>query len=69
VVLNRTGLTGEYDFKMDWTRDRGNGIPPDAPYPGLFTALEEQLGLKLKSQKGDVSVVVVDAASEPAFDN
>ncbi|HEX4030255.1 MAG TPA: TIGR03435 family protein [Terracidiphilus sp.] len=68
VVLNRTGLTGNYDFKMDWTLDRGNGIPADARYPGLFTALQEQLGLKLESQKGTVPVVTIDAASEPVLD-
>ncbi len=68
VVVNRTGLTGDYDFKLNWTSDRGNGIPPDAAYPGLFTALQEQLGLKLESQKGSVEVVIVDAASEPTFD-
>jgi uncharacterized protein (TIGR03435 family) len=68
VILNQTRLTGDYDFKLEWTRDRGNGIPPDAPYPGLLTALEEQLGLKLESQKGSVPVVTIDSAVQPALD-
>jgi uncharacterized protein (TIGR03435 family) len=68
MVLNRTGLSGEYDFKLDWAPDYGNGVPPDATDPGLFTALEEQLGLKLESQKGQVTVVVVESASKPTLD-
>jgi uncharacterized protein (TIGR03435 family) len=68
LVQNRTGLTGDYDFKLNWARDRGDGIPPDAAYPGLFTALQEQLGLKLESQKSSVEVVIVDTATEPALD-
>jgi uncharacterized protein (TIGR03435 family) len=66
VVINRTGLTGNFDFKMDWARDRGNGPPPDSPYPGLFTALQEQLGLRLKPDKASVPVVIVESAAEPA---
>ena len=68
VVVDRTGLTGDFNFKLDWTRDRGNGIPPDAQYPGLFTALREQLGLELKPDKAPVDVVVVESAKEPEFD-
>jgi uncharacterized protein (TIGR03435 family) len=68
VVVNRTGLTGDYDFKMNCTRDHGDGIPPDAAYPGLFTALKEQLGLELKPEKAPVEVVVVESASEPEMD-
>lgn len=68
VVLDRSGLTSEYDFKLDWTEDQGNGVPQDAPYPGLFTALHEQLGLELKADKGPVDVVIVEAASEPETD-
>jgi uncharacterized protein (TIGR03435 family) len=68
VVVDRTGLTGEYDFKLDWTADSGQGIPPDAPLPGLFTALREQLGLELKPDKAPVKVVIVDSASAPMLD-
>jgi uncharacterized protein (TIGR03435 family) len=66
VVLNRTGLSGNYDFKLDWARDRGDGASTESPYPGIFTALEEQLGLKLKSERATVDVVVVVSAQEPA---
>jgi len=68
VVLNRTGLTGDFDFKMNFTRDHGKGVPPDALYPGLFTALKEQLGLELKPVKATIPVVIVDSASQPVFD-
>jgi uncharacterized protein (TIGR03435 family) len=68
VVVDRTGMTGEYDFKLDWTEDRGQGIPPDAPLPGIFTALHEQLGLELKPDNAPVDVVVVKAAKEPEID-
>ncbi|HEY4358766.1 MAG TPA: TIGR03435 family protein [Acidobacteriaceae bacterium] len=68
VVINRTGITGRYKFEMNWTPDRGAGIPADAVYPGLFTALPEQLGLRLKPDKGVVPVIEVVAAEMPAFD-
>lgn len=65
VVLNRTGLRGNFDFQLHWTRDRGDG-DSDSPYPEIFTALDEQLGLKLKSERATVAVVVVESAQEPA---
>jgi uncharacterized protein (TIGR03435 family) len=67
VVLDRTGLTGDYDLKLDWTEEKGKGVPADAQYPGLFTALQE-LGLKLEPQRGPVAVVFVETVSEPVFD-
>jgi len=68
VVVNQTNLTGEYDFRMDWTPDVGAGVPSDTHSADLLTALHEQLGLELKSEKGDVPVVVVEAANGPEFD-
>ncbi|MGH9606818.1 MAG: TIGR03435 family protein [Terracidiphilus sp.] len=68
LVINRTGLPATFDLKMNFTRDHGDGIPADAVYPGLFTALKEQLGLELKPEKAPVPVIVVDSASEPVFD-
>jgi uncharacterized protein (TIGR03435 family) len=68
VVLNRTDLTGRYDLKLSFTRDHGDGVPADAAYPGLFTALRDQLGLELKPDKGPVSVMIVESANEPHFD-
>ncbi len=67
VVVNRTGLAGSYDFQLDWARDRGDGASTDSPYPGLFTALEEQLGLKLRSERATVDVVVVESAAQPSI--
>lgn len=68
VVVNHTGLAGEFDFTLDWTRDYGGGIPAEAQLPGLFTALQEQLGLTLKSDKAQVPVVIIESASLPQFD-
>lgn len=68
MVLNRTGLTGEYDFKLDWAEDNGDGTQADPALPSLFTALQEQLGLKLESQKGSVDVIVVESAAKPVLD-
>lgn len=65
VVVNRTGLAGNFDFQLDWARDRGDGASQDSPYPGLFTALQEQLGLKLKADRATVNVVTVDSVAEP----
>lgn len=74
VVVDKTGLTGKYDFTLKWTPDNApapgtpeadNGTPKaDAP-PGLFTALEEQLGLKLEAQKGSVETLVIDSIDRP----
>lgn len=68
VVLNRTRLNSMYDFNLDWSRDRGDGGSQDSEFPGLYTALEEQLGLKLEPAKAPLDVVVVESASEPAME-
>ncbi len=69
-VMDKTGLTGGYDFTLRWTSD-GSGsedAPTDAnaQWPSLFTALEEQLGLKLTSEKQPIDVIVVDSAEMPS---
>lgn len=68
-IVNKTGLTGKYDFTLDWSRDQ-DGQPADAPAdtdaPGLFTAIEEQLGLKLVATKGPVDVIVIDHIELPS---
>ncbi|HEV2324162.1 MAG TPA: DUF3738 domain-containing protein [Terracidiphilus sp.] len=51
-----------------FTPDRGDGIPPDAKYPGIFTAPKERLGLELKPEKAPVEVIIVESATEPVFD-
>ncbi len=66
-VLDKTNLTGEYDFTLEW--NPAYGAPradPDAP--SIFTALQEQLGLKLESQKAPVEVFVIDHAEKPSED-
>jgi uncharacterized protein (TIGR03435 family) len=68
VIVDRTDLTGDFDFKLDWTPDNGNGIPPDAQPPGLFTALRDQLGLQLKPDKATVDVLFVESAKVPEAD-
>ena len=70
-VVDQTGLTDRYDFALKWTPDQsqfaamGAKVPPpniddpNAP-PSLFTALQEQLGLKLESTKANADVIVID---------
>jgi uncharacterized protein (TIGR03435 family) len=70
-TVNKTGLKGKYDFTLDWAPDEtqyGGEVsraPDDAPVPPLFTALQEQLGLKLTATHGIVSALVVDSATQP----
>jgi uncharacterized protein (TIGR03435 family) len=63
-VLDRTGLTGGFDVKLKWTPDLGTPGNTPAPSPdggpSLFTAIEEQLGLKLESGKAPIDVLVID---------
>jgi uncharacterized protein (TIGR03435 family) len=72
LVIDKTGLTRHYNFKLEWTPDEtdSNGVPPyaDRTGPSLFTALQEQLGLKLESQKAPVQILVIDRA-ERASEN
>jgi uncharacterized protein (TIGR03435 family) len=62
-VLDKTGLTGKYDIELRWTPERillQSSTPPDAASPSIFTAIQEQLGLKLESAKGRVRSLVID---------
>lgn len=59
TVVDKTGLAGKYDFQLNFASDMG-----DISGPSLFTALQEQLGLKLDSEKGPVEVVVIDSAQK-----
>jgi uncharacterized protein (TIGR03435 family) len=72
-VVDKTGLTGQYDFTLHWSFDpdpaAGSGAAPTDPgeqWPSLFTALEEQLGLKLIPEKEQIEVIVVDSAEKPS---
>jgi uncharacterized protein (TIGR03435 family) len=63
TVVDKTGLTGTYDIDLKWTPDDQQGTPDAGPT--LFTALEEQLGLKLIPAKGPVDAFVVDHVERP----
>jgi len=81
TVEDKTGLNGNYDYTLQWTPDDA-GMPmggggadappgkgdssPDAGGPSLFTALEEQLGLKLEATKSTVEVIVIDHIDLPS---
>ena len=70
-TVNKTGLTGKYDFDLVWAQDEtqyGGEVPKapeDAQSPPLFTAIQEQLGLKLEATHGMVSALVIDNAERP----
>jgi len=72
LVIDRTGLTGNWDVEVNYAPDRsqmppGVELPPgiDPNGPSLFTALEEQLGLKLRPARGPVEVLVIDSVQQP----
>jgi uncharacterized protein (TIGR03435 family) len=75
-VVDQTGLTGRYDFTLNWTPDEsqfgglGTKVPPpsdkaEAP-PSLFTAVQEQMGMKLEATKAPVDVLVIDHVEKPS---
>jgi uncharacterized protein (TIGR03435 family) len=86
VVIDKTGLSGRYDFTLNWTPDEtqlapggpeGPGVPgggpmgpggppPESNSPDLFTAIQEQLGLKLEAQKAPVDVLVIQHVEKPS---
>jgi uncharacterized protein (TIGR03435 family) len=63
-VVDKTGLTGSFDLELEFTPDQS----PDTTGPSLFTAMQEQLGLKLDSQRAPVEVVVIDRLERPTPD-
>jgi uncharacterized protein (TIGR03435 family) len=70
-VIDRTGIRGSYDLKLDWMPETKANVPGDPAAsqpdgPTLFGALEDQLGLKLVPEKGPVEVVVVDHIEKPS---
>jgi len=76
VVIDKTGLTGYYDIALNFTPSPdqmpqgplppGAAPPPiDPDGPSLFTAIQEQLGLKLQDQRGPVEIVVIDSIDQP----
>lgn len=70
TVVDKTGITGEFDLQLTFTPDRRTVPSPDSaapagPGPDFFTAMQEQLGLKLESAKGSVEVLVIDHVEKP----
>ena len=75
TVTDRTGLAGFWDLEMTFAQEIVGSVPPgveippvDPNAPSLFTALQEQLGLKLEPTRGPVDVIVVDSVSRPTAD-
>jgi uncharacterized protein (TIGR03435 family) len=60
-VIDETGLTGKYDFQFAFAPDLG-----DATGPSLFTAIQQELGLRLESKRGPVEVIVIDGVEKPS---
>lgn len=66
-VVDRTGLSGDFDFKLSWTPDRIRAAAPaDSDLPTIFTALQDQLGLRLRAEKAPIEVLVIDRAEKPS---
>jgi uncharacterized protein (TIGR03435 family) len=77
-VIDKTGLTGKYDYKLEYSADSVSAVAPggdstgaaapdsEPSGPNIFTAVQEQLGLKLESAKGPVAIVVIDHVEKPS---
>jgi uncharacterized protein (TIGR03435 family) len=71
-VVDKTGLTGRYDFDLEFTPDEsqfgGAGLKgtPESTKPDLFTAMQQQLGLKLEATRGPIDTIVIDHVERPA---
>jgi len=81
IVIDKTGLAGTYDATLLYTPDPGLGLtgrdlppgavpppPTNSDAPSIFSAVQEQLGLKLEATKGPVDVLVIDSAEKPTAD-
>jgi uncharacterized protein (TIGR03435 family) len=81
IVVDKTNLPGKYDFTLNWTPDPGEGPkmpggpppgadnappPPESSGPSLFTAIQEQLGLKLEPQKAPMDILVIQHVEKPS---
>jgi bla regulator protein blaR1 len=81
TVIDKTRLTGEYDFTLEYAPEPGQGgpesigLPPDPNLkppptdpnrPSIFTAIQEQLGLRLESQKSPVDMILIDSVEKPS---
>lgn len=63
TVEDETGMRGRYDFVLDWAQDEKD---QNDDHPSLFTAVREQLGLRLERAKGSVKTVVIDQVERPS---
>jgi uncharacterized protein (TIGR03435 family) len=66
-VIDRTSLKGNYDLKLEWSSDDSQPAQ-DVGAPSLFTAIQEQLGLKLEPQNGPVEMLIIDRVEKPSED-
>ena len=64
-VVDQTGLKGRYDFRLQWTTDESRAPADGSAPPGVFTAIQEQIGLKLEPVKAQADVLVVDKVERP----
>jgi uncharacterized protein (TIGR03435 family) len=69
-VVNQTGIEGVFNFRVQWTRENAQPAKPgegaQVEGPTLFTAIQEQLGLRLRAQKTQVEILVIDHAVKPS---
>lgn len=65
-VVNRTGLKGTYSFTLEWMPERYGSANESSSAPSLFTAIQEQIGLRLRSERAPVEVLVIDSAEHPS---
>jgi len=70
-VVDQTGLSGKYDFELEWTptdAEFGGTLPqgpPDTERPGIFAAVQQQLGLKLEATRGPIDTMVINRVARP----
>jgi uncharacterized protein (TIGR03435 family) len=64
-VVNQTGIEGRFSYRLKWTPDEMHPAPGDKEPVSLYTAIQEQLGLKLESRKGQVEFVAIDSVARP----
>jgi uncharacterized protein (TIGR03435 family) len=65
TIVDKTNLTGRFDLRLQWTPDVGETAADNSGI-SIFAAIQEQLGLKLESQKGPVEMFVIDSVEKPS---
>jgi uncharacterized protein (TIGR03435 family) len=65
-IVDQTGLAGRYDFNLRWSFDEPEASSNPNTAPGLFTAVQEQLGLRLEAVRAPADVVVIDKVERPS---